>query len=214
MSGSIESVAFDTAERESKADALGMWVLVGSEAMLFGAVLLVFFLARGQYGEAFAAASKRLSLPLGTLNTAVLITSSFTMILAHHFCTAGRWRAAVWSLGATGSFGILFLVIKGTEYAKEFSEGIAPVLGAPFTYSGPDPIHAQFFFGLYFATTGLHALHLIGGIAAVSALLVLWPHTAATSRLRRVQAVGLYWHFVDIIWVFLFPILYLIDRTA
>lgn len=214
MSASTTSVAFDTPERESRADTFGMWIFVGSEAMLFGTVLLVFFLARLNYGEAFAAASKQLSLPLGTLNTAVLITSSFAMALAHFFSATGRWRAAIWSLAATGLLGVVFLIVKGIEYAKEFSEGIAPVLGAPFTYAGPDPIHAQFFFSLYFAMTGLHALHLICGILAVATLLVLWRHTPDAGRTRRVQSLGLYWHFVDIVWVFLFPALYLIDRTA
>jgi len=211
---STESVAFDTPGREQRADTFGMWIFVGSEAMLFGAVLLVFFLARLTYGEAFAAASKQLSLPFGTLNTAVLLTSSLAMALAHFFAAEKRWRAAAWSLTATALLGMVFLAIKGSEYAKEFAEGIAPVLGAPFTYAGPDPTHAQFFFGLYFAMTGLHALHLIGGIAAVAALLLSWQATAPTNRTRRVHAVGLYWHFVDIVWVFLFPALYLIDRTA
>ncbi len=214
MSAQTESAAFDTPEREKRADTFGMWVFVGSEAMLFGTVLLVFFMARLHYDEAFAAASRRLSLPLGTLNTAVLITSSFTMALAHLLCEGGRWRAAIRSLAATGLLGAVFLVIKGIEYAKEFSEGIAPVLGAPFTYSGPDPTHAQFFFGLYFAMTGLHALHLVCGIVAVAGMLALWRRTPESSRMRRVQVLGLYWHFVDIVWVFLFPALYLIDRTA
>jgi cytochrome c oxidase subunit 3 len=214
MSTATESVAFDTPEREERADTFGMWIFIGSEAMLFGAVLLVFFMARLDHGEAFAAASKHLSLPLGTLNTAVLLTSSFAMALAHFCSAAGRWRAAAWSLAATGLLGVVFLIIKGIEYAKEFAEGIAPVLGAPFTYAGPDPTHAQFFFGLYFAMTGLHALHLICGIVAVAALLALWRHTSPASRIRRVQALGLYWHFVDIVWVFLFPALYLIDRTV
>lgn len=214
MKAGIESIAFDTPEREQRADTFGMWIFIGSEAMLFGAVLLVFFLARLTYAETFAAASKHLSLPLGTFNTAVLLTSSLAMALARFFCAEQRWRAAILSLAATGLLGMVFLVIKASEYAKEFAEGIAPVLGAPFTYAGPDPTHAQFFFGLYFAMTGLHALHLIGGIAAVATLLLSWRGAAPANRVRRVQGVGLYWHFVDIVWVFLFPALYLIDRTA
>ncbi len=212
MSASTRSVAFDTPAREKAADAFGMWVFVGSEAMLFGAVMLVFFVARVSYGPAFAAASKHLSLTLGTLNTAVLITSSFTMALAHFYSDARRWRAAVWTLAATALLGIAFLAIKGTEYAMEFHEGIAPVLGAPFTFDGPDPVHAAFFFGLYFTMTALHGLHLACGIIVVAGLLALWRGADASSRKRRVQAVGLYWHFVDVVWVFLFPVLYLINR--
>jgi cytochrome c oxidase subunit 3 len=212
MTKTVESAAFDTARREQAADTFGMWVFIGSEAMLFGAIMLVFLIAHISYASAFAAASKHLSLALGTLNTAVLITSSFTMALAHLFSTARRWRAATLALGATVLLGLAFLTIKGTEYAMEFREGIAPVLGAPFTFDGPDPPHAQLFFSLYFAMTGLHGLHLVGGIAVIGWMLAFRRRTDPASRIRRVQAAGLYWHFVDVVWVFLFPILYLINR--
>jgi cytochrome c oxidase subunit 3 len=212
MSNAIESVAFDTARRERRADTFGMWVFIGSEAMLFGAVLLLFFAARLHYSAAFAAASKHLSLTLGTLNTAVLITSSFFMALAHFYCASRRWRGTTWSLAATALLGLVFLVIKGSEYAMEFHEGIAPVLGAPFAFDGPHPEQAQLFFALYFAMTGLHALHLICGMTVICWLLATWRRTPEANRMRRVPAVGLYWHFVDIVWVFLFPALYLINR--
>ena len=212
MTGSVESIAFDSRRREQAADTFGMWVFIGSEAMLFGSIMLVFLIAHISYGPAFAAASKHLSLTLGTVNTAVLVTSSFAMALAHLLSTASRWRDAALALAATALLGIVFLAIKGAEYAMEFREGIAPVLGAPFTFDGPDPVHAQLFFSLYFAMTALHGLHLIGGIAVVGWLLAFWRRTGPASRGRRVQAVGLYWHFVDVVWVFLFPVLYLIDR--
>ncbi|TPI28925.1 hypothetical protein FJW08_19580 [Mesorhizobium sp. B3-2-1] len=209
---STESVAFDTKAREKAADTFGMWVFIGSEAMLFGAILLVFFFARSSYGPAFAAASQHLSLPLGTLNTAVLLTSSFAMALAHMFTASRRWRPAVCALICTALLGIVFLFVKAIEYGREFEEGLAPVLGAPFSFPGPDPAHAEFFFALYFAMTSLHALHLICGIAVIAGMLLLWPRTAEAGRAHRVQAIGLYWHFVDVVWVFLFPVLYLINR--
>ncbi|TPM34637.1 cytochrome c oxidase subunit 3 [Mesorhizobium sp. B2-3-4] len=212
MGASTESVAFDKPAREQAADTFAMWIFIGSEAMLFGAILLVFLIARISYGPAFAAASHHLSLPLGTLNTVVLITSSFSMALAHLFGNRGRWRASTWSLAATALLGLVFLGIKAAEYTMEFREGIAPVLGVPFTYDGPDPVHAEFFFGLYFAMASLHAVHLIGGIVVIAGMLVMWSSATQSSRLRRVRAIGLYWHFVDIVWVFLFPILYLINR--
>lgn len=212
MTASNESVAFDTPTREQAADTFAMWIFIGSEAMLFGAILLVFLIARISYGPAFAAASHHLSLPLGTLNTIVLISSSFAIALAHLFARSSRWRAAVWSLAATALLGLAFLGIKAAEYTMEFREGVAPVLGAPFTYVGPDPTHAKFFFGLYFAMTSLHALHLICGIVVIAGMLAIWSRATQSSRLRRVRAIGLYWHFVDIVWVFLFPILYLINR--
>ncbi|MES0032255.1 cytochrome c oxidase subunit 3 [Mesorhizobium sp. M0040] len=212
MKSPTTSIAFDRPARETAADSFAMWVFIGSEVMLFGAILLVFMFARLSYGDAFAGAAKHLSLPLGTANTVVLITSSFAMALAHMYTAARRWRAAGWALAATALLGVVFLAIKATEYAREFSEGLAPVLGAPFIYKGPDPVHAEFFFGLYFAMTSLHALHLICGVIVIGGILALWPRTIEASRFRRVQAIGLYWHFVDIVWVFLFPVLYLINR--
>ena len=211
MSGT-ESVAFDTPQRERRADNFAMWVFIASEAMLFGAIFLVFLVAHIDFGPAFAAASKHLSLPLGTFNTAVLITSSFTMALAHMLAVHRRWRAAAWALAATSALGICFLIVKGIEYTKEISDGLAPLLGLPFRYTGPDPVHAEFFFGLYFTMTSLHALHLIGGIIVIAGMIALWPTSTPANRLRRVVALGLYWHFVDIVWVFMFPVLYLINR--
>ncbi|KAA3450594.1 cytochrome/quinol oxidase subunit 3 [Mesorhizobium sp. SARCC-RB16n] len=211
MSGT-ESVAFDTPQRERRGDNFAMWVFIASEAMLFGAIFLVFLVAHIDFGRAFAGASKHLSLPLGTFNTVLLITSSFTMALAHMLALQRRWRATVWALLATSALGVCFLVVKGIEYGKEIQEGLAPLLGLPFRYSGPDPVHAEFFFGLYFAMTSLHALHLIGGIVVITGMIALWRTANPASRLGRVVAVGLYWHFVDIIWVFMFPVLYLINR--
>lgn len=211
MSGT-ESVAFDTPRQERRAGNFAMWVFIGSEAMLFGAIFLVFLVAHIDFGRAFAAASKHLSLPLGTLNTAVLITSSFTMALAHMLAVQRRWRATIWALVSTSVLGVCFLVVKGIEYGEEIHDGLAPLLGLPFRYAGPDPAQAQFFFGLYFAMTSLHALHLIGGIVVIAGMIALWRTASPASRLRRVVTVGLYWHFVDIIWVFMFPVLYLVNR--
>jgi cytochrome c oxidase subunit 3 len=208
-----ESAAFDDIRRERAADAFGMWVFLASEAMLFGALILVYLAARLHFpAGAFDVASKRLSLPLGTANTAVLITSSFAMALAHLRATERRWRASALSLVATAFFGIVFLVIKGTEYAHELREGLMPLLGLPFDFHGQHMLQARYFFLLYFAMTGLHALHLVAGIIVVAGILLLWRSASPASRMRRVQAVGLYWHFVDIVWIFLFPLLYLVNR--
>ncbi|MDN2566027.1 cytochrome c oxidase subunit 3 [Aquibium sp. A9E412] len=212
MSERTQSEAFAAPRRELAADTFGMWIFLASEAMLFGALLLVFLAARIAYPQAFAAASGHLSLPLGTANTVVLITSSFTMALAHVFADAGRWRGATAGLAATGALGLVFLAVKGYEYRSEYLEGLAPVLGAPFRYEGPAPANAELFFNLYFTMTALHAAHLLGGIAVVGFVLARWRRTAAAGRLRRVTATGLYWHFVDVVWIFLFPVLYLIDR--
>lgn len=212
MNGAIESPAFRYERREREADAFGMWIFLGSEAMLFGAVILIYLVARIDHSKGFAAASNHLSIVLGSANTGVLITSSFAMAAADLLARLERWRASAWALGATALLGAAFLAIKGTEYAQEIHEGIAPVLGLPFGFSGPDPRGAQLFFELYFAMTSLHAAHLFSGIVAILVILSMWRGSTGASRQRRSQAIGLYWHFVDIVWVFLFPILYLVDR--
>lgn len=212
MKQAVESQAFRHAAREHEADAFGMWIFIGSEAMLFGAIVLVFLVARIDHPKAFGDASSHLSLTLGTANTAILITSSFTMALADLLAKLERWRAAAWTMAATATLGAVFIVVKGTEYALEISEGIAPILSLPFHFPGSDPRGAQLFVELYFAMTSLHAAHLLGGIAAILVILSMWRRSTGASCLRRTQAIGLYWHFVDIVWVFLFPLLYLIDR--
>lgn len=212
MNPSVSSEAFRSAERERQADAFGMWIFIASEAMLFGAVLLVYLVARLDHAETFAEAARHLSLPLGTINTTILIASSFTMALAHTFTAAHKGRPAAWLLAATAVLGTAFLAIKASEYAMEYAEGLAAVLGAPFRHDGPAAAQAELFFNLYFAMTGLHALHLLSGIIAVLGILLLWRSSDNARRMRRVQAIGLYWHFIDMVWVFLFPVLYLIDR--
>ncbi|MEX2615231.1 MAG: cytochrome c oxidase subunit 3 [Alphaproteobacteria bacterium] len=212
MTDNTQSEAFRIAARERAADAFAMWIFLGSEAMLFGALLLVYLTARLEHAETFSAASQHLSLPLGTFNTAVLITSSLTMALAHAYSRKSNWRPCVLAMTATACLGTAFLAIKGYEYYSEFREGLAPVLGLAFRYEGPEPVHAEYFFNLYFTMTSLHAAHLLGGLVAMLWILGMWRRTGDAGRGRRILAMGLYWHFVDIVWVFLFPILYLIDR--
>src|SRR5437762_7039876 len=137
MSEATESAAFRSPEREGEADRLGMWVFIGSEALLFGGVILSYLIARLHFPHGFAAGSKDLSFWLGTINTAVLLTSSLTMALADANVGNRRWRPA-WLLTATALLGILFLAIKSIEYSEEISRGFAPLFGGPFDYSGPD----------------------------------------------------------------------------
>lgn len=212
MSAATESVAFESARRERQADSLGMWVFLGSEALLFGAVLLAYLIARLFHAEAFAAGSRQLLFWLGTINTAVLLTSSLTMALADLAAERGKWRGARSLLAATAALGFVFLAIKLVEYHEEASKGLAPILGIPFRYQGADPQGAALFFNLYFATTGLHAVHLVSGILVIGWIAAFWSAREPASRLRRVGAIGLYWHFIDVVWVFLYPALYLLNR--
>ncbi|HVZ13112.1 MAG TPA: cytochrome c oxidase subunit 3 [Bauldia sp.] len=213
MANATESIAFDTAARERQADRLGMWVFIASEALLFAAVILAYLVVRAHHSAAFTAGSKELSFPLGTLNTAVLLTSSLAMALAEIRADApNSFRQARLLMLAAAALGIVFLAIKFTEYHDEISRGLAPLFGWPFAFRGPDVRGAALFFDFYFAMTALHAVHLIVGILAIAGVAIFWGRAAAASRRRRTTAVALYWHFVDVIWVFLYPLLYLINR--
>jgi cytochrome c oxidase subunit 3 len=208
-----ESIAFDTTARERQADRLGMWVFIASEALLFAAVILAYLVVRAHHGAAFAIGAKDLSFGFGTLNTAVLLTSSLAMALAEiRADEPNSFRQARLLMLAAGALGIVFLAIKFTEYHDEYARGLAPLFGWPFAYSGPDPHGAALFFDFYFAMTALHAVHLTAGLLAIAGVALFWGRATAASRRRRTTAVALYWHFVDVIWVFLYPLLYLINR--
>lgn len=210
MSQATESVAFHSAEEEIEADRLGMWTFLASEALLFGALIFAYVVARLFHHAGFAAGSKELSFWLGTINTAVLLTSSFTMALADAGAQTKNWRAARLFLITTIVLGAVFLGIKLSEYAIEIDKGAAPLLGYLQPWTGPDASGRVLFLNLYFVLTGLHAAHLISGMVVVGAVVAAWNRTEPHSRLRRATALGLYWHFIDVVWIFLYPLLYLI----
>ena len=204
---------FDELKQQREADTLGMWVFLANEVLFFGALFLGFFWYRAGYADVFAEASRHLDLLLGTVNTAVLLTSSLTMALADEAAQAGRRRLLMLLLGATAVLGTAFLVIKGFEYHHEIEAGLAPFLDQPFLFEGSNPQRAELFFNFYFTMTGLHALHLAVGIGVLLVLIVLAARERSDFKLQvKIEMIGLYWHFVDVVWVFLFPILYLIDR--
>jgi cytochrome c oxidase subunit 3 len=178
-----------------------MWLFLAAEVVFFGGILLGFFEFQGSFPRDFAEAGRRTNLRLGALNTGILLTSSLFMALAVRSRTR---RAAVAALAATMTLGVAFLAVKFTEYALDFHEHLVP--GSGFRISGADPRHARLFFLFYFAMTGIHALHLMIGIGLLT-WLALGPFRPAA-----LEVTGLYWHFVDIVWIFLFPLLYLQGR--
>lgn len=203
---------FADREQEQEASTLGMWIFLASEIMFFGVLFTAYIVYRRAYPDVFAEASNHLDLILGTVNTAVLLLSSLTVALALHMAQNGRHRRLLASLLATALLGTTFLVIKGLEYSHKFSEHLLP--GSSFQYTGENPERAELFFGLYFTLTGVHALHLLIGIGLVLALaLYVWRRKPPPERSGPVALIGLYWHFVDVVWIFLFPLLYLIGRA-
>jgi cytochrome c oxidase subunit III len=202
---------FDNLTQQAEASTLGMWVFLVTEVLFFGGMFLVYLVYRSQYPEAFIAGSHELDVMLGTINTAVLITSSLTMALAVHAAQTGHRRTVMLLLVATMMLGAAFLGIKSVEYYHKFEEHHIP--GPSFVFEKEYLQHAQLFFSLYFIMTGLHALHMIIGLGIMTWMLWwTWSGVVTAEYYSPIEISGLYWHFVDIVWIFLFPLLYLLGR--
>jgi cytochrome c oxidase subunit 3 len=204
---------FDDSAQQLQSSTLGMWVFLLTEIMFFGGMFGGYTVYRNLYPETFASTSHFMSVTLGGINTCVLIFSSFTMVLAVRSAQLGRRKALIAFLVLTLILGCVFLGVKYVEYHEKWVDHHIP--GPGFQYEDARYFHqAQIFFFLYFAMTGLHAVHMIVGGGMIVTLIVM----AARNRFSRawytpVEMIGLYWHFVDIVWIFLFPLLYLIGHT-
>jgi cytochrome c oxidase subunit 3 len=218
---------FVTVDQQRETASFGMWLFLLTEIMFFGGLFFAYLLYRNWYNPAFVAASNQLSIPLGTANTAILISSGFFMALGVWAAEVRKKKLLVLYLVLTTVFGLAFLGIKYFEYKEKFELHHIP--GANFDVSqfinpqayglkeeplAPDMAQkTQVFFFLYFAMTGMHALHMIIGI-----VLLFWLTWRANrgefsaGYVAPIENFGLYWHFVDIVWIFLFPLLYLINR--
>jgi cytochrome c oxidase subunit 3 len=203
---------FNTPEQQKESSTFGMWVFLITEVMFFGGMFLAYTVYRNTYPVVFAMASTSLTAWIGALNTGVLLCSSFTMVMAVRAAQLGRRIALIWFLVLTLFLGLVFLGVKAYEWNQKFVEHHIP--GAHFYFEGAaEQGPAQLFFSLYFAMTGLHALHMVVGAGILSWLLYHAVRGRFTAEyMTPVDIAGLYWHFVDIIWIFLFPLLYLIDR--
>ena len=211
---------FDNLEQQREAGALGMWVFIAQEVMFFGGLFLAYLIYRLQYPQAFMAASNHLDWKIGTFNTAVLIASSLTMALAVWATQVGRSpKVQVGFMAATVFLGLVFLGVKAYEYNDKYQHGLIPIAGW-FDPVGRGHIDIpagvtvgqyQMFYWLYFAMTGLHAFHMIVGVAIIAPIMwMAWRGRFSPEYHGPVENFGLYWHFVDIIWIFLFPLLYLL----
>ncbi|MCU0493831.1 MAG: cytochrome c oxidase subunit 3 family protein [Chloroflexaceae bacterium] len=211
---------FDTLEQQYDAANAGMWLFLATEIMLFGALFVAYAVYRFVYPETFFEASRHLAIPaespwylrsvfLGTINTTVLLVSSLTMALAVHAAQTGKRNRLVWLLLATMVLGTVFLGIKGLEYFLKYEEHLIP--GPNFIFEQANRNQAQLFFLLYFIGTGLHAVHMVIGLGLLAYLVFQSRKGRFTPEwFTPVEMGGLYWHFVDVVWVFLFPLFYLI----
>ncbi len=201
---------FDDLEQQHETANLGMWAFLSTELMFFGGLFAAYTVYRNLYPDAFIAASRHLSVMLGAINTAVLLTSSLTMAQAVNAAQLRKRREAIVLLLATMILGAAFLGIKAFEYYQDYREHLVP--GSAFRFEESLRAHAQMFFLIYFLMTGLHAIHLIIGIALVGTIAYLVRREMSDDRAAtKVEITGLYWHFVDLVWVFLYPLLYLVD---
>ena len=198
---------FDDPIQQRDAATLGMWVFLAAELIFFGGVFVCYGATGYQQGNEFAGAANRTNVLLGAVNTAVLLTSSWTMALAVYAAREDLLKPLLRFLGATAFLGVVFLVLKAVEYVGDYREHLVP--GAGFRGTAP----AQLFFSFYFVMTGIHALHLVIGIAILAGLAAIALRRARSlPSINAFEICGLYWHFVDIVWIFLFPLLYLRGR--
>jgi cytochrome c oxidase subunit 3 len=214
---------FADAQQQKNSASLGMWLFLVTEIMFFGGMFCAYLIYRLTYFNAFAAGSQQLNIWLGATNTGVLIVSSVTVVLAVKAAEAGKRKLLVGYLLVTVVLGLTFLVIKGFEYKEKFEKHHVPGSTFNFTDKFDDngkqiPVEskeAELFFSLYFVMTGMHAIHMIIGCGLFIGLTVLaWKGHYTSNYFTPIENAGLYWHFVDIVWIYLFPLLYLISRHS
>jgi cytochrome c oxidase subunit III len=200
---------FYSMEQQLEASTLGMWVFLVTEIMFFGGMFMAYIVYRVLYPEAWVLGSHHLNVTLGALNTSVLICSSLTMALAVRSAQVSSRKGQIVSLILTILLGSTFLVVKYFEYKEKFEHHLVP--GPHFDMTLPEAGHQQLFFSLYFMMTGIHAAHMIVGIVLMFVILAMAIRGKFSAEYYTpVEVSGLYWHFVDIVWIFLFPLLYLL----
>jgi cytochrome c oxidase subunit 3 len=211
MSDRALGFQYATLAQQRETATLGMWAFLATEVLFFGALIAAYLNYRIWFGQEFIAAASLTKVVLGTANTAVLLTSSACMAMAVTTFDAGSKRAPVLWLSATGLLGLVFIVIKATEWWLEYQEHLVPALNFDLARHGGV---AEIFFVFYFCATGLHALHLLIGISLVTWLAVRIGSGRLQPGGSTTRLIGLYWHFVDIVWIFLFPLIYLAGRNT
>lgn len=206
---------FDDVQQQRNSAALGMWVFLVTEVMFFGGLFAAYTIYRFWYFQEWDAASRELSVPWGTFNTFVLLTSSLTMAFAVDAAASGNNKATFRNLLLTFILGLAFVGIKGIEYYGKWQHDLVP--GQNFHWHGESPGDlgaVQLFYVFYFIMTGIHAFHMLIGFGLLTYLMIQTRRGKFSAEFYTpVEIIGLYWHLVDIVWVFLFPLLYLIDRN-
>jgi cytochrome c oxidase subunit III len=202
---------FEDAAQSHESITLGMWIFLITEVMFFGGLFTAYAIYRAQYSSAFNEGSHMLDITLGCFNTVVLILSSLTMALAVRSAQLGKMAGAVFNMVLTLGLGTVFLGVKAVEYTAKFQHGLVP--GPNFAPHGVHSFGLELYYSLYFALTGMHAVHMIIGAAILTVIIGMTVKGKINKTYHSpIEIFGLYWHFVDIVWIFLFPLLYLLGR--
>lgn len=200
---------FDNADAQFEANRMGVWLFLVTEVLLFGGLFCAFAVFRSWYFDSFVEAHHHLDKVMGTVNTLVLIGSSLTMALAVRAAQVNNKKLTQLLLAITFACAAGFMVIKGFEYSHKIHDGLLP--GRYFTATGFETAHVNVFFGIYFIMTGIHGIHVLIGMGLIAWLLIRNKKGEFSSKYYSpLEGVGLYWHLVDLIWIFLFPLLYLV----
>ncbi|UEM01803.1 cytochrome c oxidase subunit 3 family protein [Skermanella rosea] len=204
---------YATLEQQADVAVFGMWIFLATEVLFFGGMLFAYTVYRGVYPEGFAEAGRHTKIVIGTVNTVILLTSSFVVAWAVHLAERGRGRGVAVLLGVAALLGTVFLGLKGFEYYQEWHEGLVP--GLRFEETGPHAHAMELFYLLYFMMTGVHGFHVTIGIGLMATMAVrAWRGAFSSAYHTPVEITGLYWHFVDIVWIFLYPLIYLVGRSG
>jgi cytochrome c oxidase subunit 3 len=200
---------FESLEKQAHAARLGMWLFLATEVLLFTALFAAYAVYRYLFHDSFAEASRHIETWIGLVNTIVLVTSSFTVAMGLHRATRGDGKGTALFFGVSVLLALVFLGFKAVEYTHHFQEGQLP--GRFYTYAEVTGPGASLFFSLYFLITGLHGIHVIIGMTVLAVTAFRAARGAFSVEYHvPVELAGLYWHLVDLIWIFVFPLIYLI----
>jgi cytochrome c oxidase subunit 3 len=189
-----------------------MWVFIATEVLLFGGLILAYFVYRHMFPQAFAEGSRHTDILIGTINTAVLLTSSLLVAWAVEIFAPATAKIVARLLVGAACLGLAFIVLKGIEYGKEYDEHLVP--GVDFQFAGPLANGVQLFFIFYFIATAIHAVHMLIGICLLLTLAAINRRAPTTRHHTALRSAALYWHFVDVVWIFLFALIYLPGRAS
>jgi len=200
---------FDDADHEYESSKQGVWLFMVTEVLMFGGLLVAYLIFKSLMKDTFTEGAKFLDWRFGTLNTVVLITSSLTMALGIYYIRINKRKAAIWSLVITLICAAMFMVIKYIEYSHKIHLGLLP--GSFFSYAEPHSAQLPLYFSFYYLLTGLHGLHVLIGMGLITWILIrICNGTYGPEHWTGVEGVGIFWHLVDLVWIYLFPLLYLV----